>query len=96
MTTIEILHADGTHMCTTSPAVATRMEANFEVVPTTKPNVRRMLLPHEIQAKRAEAANAARRRVTGLAHPNDVCTDADVAADLERGRWVGDEFVVEV
>jgi hypothetical protein len=95
MSTITILHADGTHMCTTSPSVASRMEANFEVVPTTEPNVRRMLLPHEIHDRRVTAAKALARRVTGLAHPHDVATDAEVAEDLERGHWVGDEFVVE-
>lgn len=82
MTLITIIDADNAIICRVSPAIANRMEANFEIRATTDEDTRRFLSP----ADKAKAKRAHVRRVTGLAHPHDKVSDAEIASDFDA--WV--------
>lgn len=82
MTLITILDENNAHICQVSPAIASRMEANFEIRATTDENVRRFLSPDQ----RNEARKAHVRKVTGLAHPHDHVGDDEIEADFDT--WV--------
>lgn len=82
---IQILDENRNPMCKVSPGIADRMTCNFEVIPTTDPNVKRFLTADE--RDRARAAHV--RRITGLAHPHDHVGDDAFVEDFDN--WVAEQ-----
>lgn len=85
MTMIQILDENRQHLCHVSPAVASRMLCNFEIIPTTDPEVSRFLTADE--RDKARAAHV--RRITGLAHPHDKVSDDTIVEEFDA--WVAEQ-----